>query len=82
MPYYGYNYFGFQLLGGILSMFITVLIIVFIIRIIRGGRHHDFHHDFKEIIGSKSSLDILKERYAKGEIDKAEFDSKKKDLME
>lgn len=79
---YGYpmiGYGGFGLAHVVFSIFWILLLgvlIIGVIRWLRGGQHRDWHFPG----GEKSALDILKERYAKGEIDKAEFEEKKKDL--
>lgn len=67
---YGPGLFG----GGIISLIFWILVIVGIVLLVKwlAGSH-----------GGKSEnkpLDILKERYAKGEISKEEFEAKKKDL--
>lgn len=53
-----------------------------IFALVRGGMGHGCsgHGNHKEH-GEKTALDILKERYAKGEINKEEFEAKKKDLQ-
>ncbi len=71
--YGGYHYLGmggFGWFGGILSWILIIVGLVFLIKILR-GKGGSF---------GKNATDILKERYAKGEIDKAEFEAKKKDL--
>ena len=79
--------FGFTPFGGFGWIFMLIfwgLIIWVIIALARRGfgRGHMCGHDHDG--GShgkdKSPLEILKERYAKGEIDKKEFEEKKKDL--
>lgn len=65
---------GYGVFSWIFMAFFWVLIIAVIIllaRRIAGVRHYD---------GQRNSLDILKERYAKGEITKEEFKSMKKEL--
>lgn len=62
--------------GGIMMIVFWVLLIGLIVWIVRqvDGKHahrSDAH---------SQALDILKERYAKGEISKEEFESKKKDI--
>lgn len=72
MPYYNHMY-GVGGFGGFWMLIFWVALIAFIVWAVR------------EVSGRKTSdkskaLDILKERYAKGEIDKKEFEEKKKDL--
>ena len=68
---YGYGGFG----GGLFMILFWILVIAGIIVLIRY-----FINSNQNTESSKSALDILKERYARGEIDKEEFDTKKKDL--
>jgi len=79
--------FGFGSFGGFGWIFMFVfwcLIVWVIIALIRGGlgRGHMCGHNHGDDVhgGDKSPLEILKERYAKSEIDKKEFEEKKKDL--
>jgi putative membrane protein len=60
---------------GILFWVVILLVIVGLFRGLSGniGGRGDS--------GRKTALDILKERYARGEIDKKEFEEKKRDLQ-
>lgn len=72
---YGFNPFGFvlQIFLGILVIFL----IIAIVRRIRGGHRHHFMCCGEH---GGNAIEILKERYAKGEITKEQFESMKKDL--
>ncbi len=68
--------------GAIFHVLLWVLIIMIIIRLIRGKHwRHDWHMYGPHHKEGKDALDIVKERYAKGEINKEEFEQKKADLM-
>lgn len=85
---YGYNHMGYWGFGDLLSIVFTILVIVLIVALVkrivwgskmhRHGRFWDMHGD--GMLGNKTPIDILKERYAKGEIKKEEFEQMKKDL--
>ena len=79
--------FGYGFMGGFGWIFMVVfwgLVVWAIVSLVRGnfGNGHGCGHDHGDGTHEKdkSPLEILKERYAKGEIDKKEFEEKKKDL--
>ncbi|NCP77119.1 SHOCT domain-containing protein [Candidatus Gracilibacteria bacterium] len=81
--YYGYDGYipfggSFTFLGPILMILFWIIVIVLIVYLVRAGHGGDYKQGGH---GGKTALDILKERYAKGEITKKEFEEIKKDLM-
>ena len=76
--YYGYGTPWFGGIGMGIGMIVfwglLIWLIVWVVREAR-GRGADGQ------AGSSKALDILKERYAKGEISKEEFEAKKKDIF-
>ncbi|MFA5802453.1 MAG: SHOCT domain-containing protein [Thermoleophilia bacterium] len=76
-----------SIFGGILMMVFwvaiivgIVLLVVWLVRQTAGGQMHGGHGGGTYHAPEESALDIVKARYARGEIDKTEFEEKKKDL--
>ncbi len=73
---YGYGGYGIvEMVLHLLWWVFVVLVIIAALRWLRHGRR--WHH--MAGMGS-SAMSILRERYARGEIDKAEFEERKKTL--
>ena len=66
---HGFNHLGMGF-GWIFGFVILIIIIWLIVKSFNQTQNNE-----------KSALDILKERYAKGEISKTEFEEKKKDII-
>lgn len=70
--------FGFLMM--ILFLAVIVVLVVFGVRWLGGAEHSPFRHP--PGAGQRSALDLLKERLAKGEIDVAEYEERKRALGE
>lgn len=75
------GYEGFGILHAIFSALSIALVVIVIIMVVRWFAHSDKSKlNLQNFVGGDSALDILKKRYARGEIDKKEFEEKKADL--
>ena len=71
--YYGGHMLGWEIGGWLMMIVFWVAVIGFIVWLVREAGNSKTRE-------GRSALEVLKERYAKGEIDKKEFEEKKKDL--
>ena len=79
--YMGSGYMGYGF-GWVFMILVWILIIVAIVAVIRWafGSHPSSSHPLPPPTPRKTALDILQERYAKGEIEREEFLERKRDL--
>lgn len=78
----GYGMYGdwgvMGILWHVIGFVIVVAVILWLVRMIIWGPRHGRRHSWWHV---QSALETLNERYAKGEIDKAEYEERKKTLM-
>lgn len=76
----GHEYFW---MGGMwIFPFIGIIVMLVVVYLVFGrGNFRPPWHESNLSGDSQSSLDILKKRYAKGEITKEEFEQMKRDIM-
>lgn len=73
------HYFTWGSFGLGILPFLLILGVIFLIWAIF-GRHHDDTGENEKMTGEDTALEILRKRYAKGEITKKEFLEMKKDI--
>lgn len=67
---------GFGILGMLFWLALLVLVVVLIWRLLDGGGRNGTRHEG----AGETPLEILEKRYARGEIDRDEFERMKRDL--
>ncbi|MDZ7611562.1 MAG: SHOCT domain-containing protein [Candidatus Moranbacteria bacterium] len=87
----GVGFFG-ALMGFVFTLIFWALVVAGIVYLVKYLVSRDKEDELQGQEGKKidsekgkpsdKALEVLRERYAKGEIDKREFDQKKKDLLE
>ncbi len=75
-PWWGWWFFPFH---GLMSLIFTIAIVYLLVSLLR-GRRHPYPYTYPDLQSRGQALQILEERYARGEIQREEYLQKKQDL--
>ncbi len=70
-----------MLLGGVFLILLLAIIVVVFIALVRGHNHSHAAHWMMTRTHGLAGLEALDERYARGEINREEYQQKKKDIL-
>lgn len=73
---YGYGFAPFHFIGSAISIIFWLIVIVFILKVVKRGRRGHWEGWGEH----KTAMGLLRERFAKGEISKEEYEEKKRVL--
>lgn len=69
-----------DILDNILTLALWTLVVVLVVKVYRNRKKISLSKGIEKVVGNNMALDILNERYARGEIGKEEYDQKKADI--
>lgn len=69
-----------QGLSNLISILFWIFVAVLVVKIYKNRKRLNLTKSLDKVVGSSSAIDILNERYARGEIGKDEYEQKKEDI--
>jgi putative membrane protein len=76
------NHMYYSPFHGLFTFLFWLVVIILVIKLFKRRKHLNLEGGWRGFMGSNSAMETLRERYAKGEIGKEEYEERKRVLQE